>query len=194
MSVLGVLGAVSGAEALGIRLEKLTIQQKTRPQISIRAMYNPTSLSFTVSAEYGKALGIAETAEKTVFKHLKSGELELELILDASRPGMGEPVAEQLALLKDVCMPSPGQQGRLGLWELKISWGRMDWLGEPSCTAVAEKMIVKYTLFDRGGRPLRAHVTLKLKVTPSASTNGEPAIASKSPKQVINNLRDKLGI
>lgn len=192
---MSVLGAVSGAkEALGIRLEKLTIQQKTRPQFSIRAMYNPTSLLFTVSAKYDETVGVGGDVEKTVFKHLKSGELELELILDASRPGMREPVAEQLAQLKDVCMPSPGQKGRHGLWELKISWGRMDWLGEPSCTAVAEKMTVKYTLFDRGGRPLRAHVTLKLRVTPSASPSGEPANVSKGPKRVINNLRDKLGI
>lgn len=179
-------------EALGIRLEKLTIEQKSTPVNRVRVMYNPQSLNLKTSVVYEPGSALGDTAETLIFKNVTYSDLVLELILDASRPGMRDSVTSQLAQIRQVCLPLADVSGRYVAPLLKISWGRMDWLGEPYCVAYAISTDVNYTLFDRSGRPMRATVKLELKVQPPT---GAPRIRNGGgqAKQAINNLRDKLG-
>jgi len=191
---LGVLG-----KALGFKLQKLTIEQITKttkeaPK-SVTVMYNPEALSFHIEAKYEPLTGVESTSEFQVFDHLKYGDLTLDLILDASRPGARESVTSQLTQLRNVCMPVSDDNKKYVAPKLKISWGRMDWFGAHFCTAVATEMSVHYTLFDRSGRPMRATVALALKVKPGkTSGNNKSTSVSGKAKPKINNLRDKLGI
>lgn len=187
---LGVLG-----QALGLKLEKLTIEQTTKESPKrVTVMYNPEALSFNIEAQYEAWMGVESTSEFQVFDHLKYGDLRLDLILDASRPGARESVASQLTQLRNVCMPVSDDNKKYVAPKLRISWGRMDWLGAHFCIAVATEMSVHYTLFDRSGCPMRAKVTLVLKVKPGkTSDNNKSTSVSGKAKLKINNLRDKLG-
>ena len=191
--MMGLAGVTELGEALGIRLEKLTIEQKIAPANRVRAMYNPQSLQLHTSAEYAVERAIGATSDTLNFKGMKYGDLVLELILDASRPGVRDSVTSQLAQLRKVCLPTKGASGSYADHLLNISWGRIDWLGEPYCVAYCTSMGVDYTLFGRSGRPMRATVKLELKVQPAA-VDQSIQLAGGGPKRAINNLRDKLGI
>lgn len=191
--MMGGTGVKELGEALGIRLEKLTIEQKSAPANRVRALYNPQSLQLQIGAEYAAERAVGSTSDTLNFKGMKYGDLVLELILDASRPGMRDSVASQLARIRQVCLPTKGATGSYEGHLLNISWGRMDWLGEPYCVAYGISMGVDYTLFDRSGRPMRATVRLELKVQP-ATEGHSSQLSGIRPKRVINNLRDKLGI
>ncbi|WP_034176591.1 hypothetical protein [Burkholderia ambifaria] len=175
-------------------MEKLTLRQTQSPGVMIRVMYNPESLSFQVAARYKSLVGVGETAETQVFDHLEYGEIVVDLILDAARPGVQESVENQLAQLYKVCMPASDQSGRYRCAELQVSWGRLDWFGAPVCLAYVTSMRADYTLFASSGRPMRAKVELALKIKPLVLSKVTGAVTAQPTMRKINNLRDKLRI
>ena len=144
----------------------------------VYARYNPGMLDLNYQLEYGSDNYINNSGNYPSYKHSKPGHLVLNLLFDEQlKENAGVNLQNQLYLLRK----ATSEVSTLGSKEvfscgktvqsatrdvpyLKIKWGDMQWYGsnDKGYKCRLESMSVAYTLFDDGGDPLRANVTLQL--------------------------------
>lgn len=151
---------------------KLKIQAYDNPDYSgshvaeFVVMFNPDNYSDKLEIEYegGEGSGTSKSPQK--FKGIKPRDLSLEFTIDGtgvtgpiqignqaqSQVAEGEnqevDVAKKIKEFKDVCSDFHGSEHRP--YFLHIIWGEL------SFACVLKSLDIKYTLFKRDGKPLRA--------------------------------------
>ncbi len=146
-------------------LSKLTLEafQDRERHVSLgsmTAMYNPTKIQLSYSAQYDAQTYLSDHRQNNRYQHLRPGDLNLELILDAQLPGNRQSVDEQLSKLRALCFDIDGKTGEPHF--LRIKWGRMSWHGNGYFAGRTAHLSVSYTLFDRNAAPQRALVHLTI--------------------------------
>ncbi|RQR52003.1 hypothetical protein DIE19_28685 [Burkholderia sp. Bp9126] len=156
---------------LGKGLSKLTIESFTTRELSgwpnktLTVMYNPASISLQHGVEYSQVDNVNFDTTYTAVR-VQPGELELELLFDATLPGNTKPIDAQIAELQATCFWLCTETRAPSF--LRLSWGHLKWSGMGAFSGVATKMSTRYTLFDRDGTPLRASVNLTLFADPDS--------------------------
>lgn len=146
-------------------LSKLTLEafqdRERRKSIgSITAMYNPTSVELSYTADYDPYSFLNTHWQSNRYQQVRPGELSLELVLDARLPGNRQSVDGQLSKLRALCFDIDGKTGEPNF--LRIRWGRMNWHGHGYFAGRVTSLAVSYTLFDRDATPQRATAQLTL--------------------------------
>lgn len=153
-------------------LEKLTIYAYDNLDYSgnevrtFKVMFNPESFSNKFEADYEDAQGRGSSGSPQTFNGIKPRELTLEFTIDGTNAVTPIEVSEEFSSsqaegaelnveakveeFRRVCVDYNGEIHRP--YYLYIVWGSFFMYG------VMKSADVKYTLFDRQGKPLRAKV------------------------------------
>ncbi|WP_211445238.1 CIS tube protein [Collimonas humicola] len=181
-------------------LSKLTIEsykdeKMTKAQYLGRfeAMYNPAALDLSYSVQYSETAWINDTEITSGFNRVIPGDLNLELILDATMPGNSAPIDKQLAKLRQLTTPltlnssvvANNAADAEGTPYLKVLWGNMQWYDDKYFAGRLASLAVSYTLFDRDGTPLRATARIALKATSNRNSTGVPTAGREIPGTTI---------
>ncbi len=162
-------------------LSKLTLEafQDRERHVSLgsmTAMYNPTKIQLSYRAEYVAQDYLDYHRQNNRYQHLRPGDLNLELILDAQLPGNRQSVDEQLSKLRALCFDIDGKTGEPHF--LRIKWGRMSWHGHGYFAGRTSHLRVDYTLFDRNAAPQRALVHLTI--------SADESLTQQTPAKSLN--------
>ncbi|UZM16229.1 LysM peptidoglycan-binding domain-containing protein [Pseudomonas kielensis] len=153
----------------------------------MRVMYNPDSLDLRYDIDYDADSYINGGMRLNHYKQARPGELQLELLFDASLPGSQQSVESQLAALQMLCCEvDPGTHETP---YLKIEWGKMNWHGEDHFAGRAASLQVKYTRFNRKAEPQRAIATLTL-TADSSQTLQATELAKLAAQQASSRIPD----
>lgn len=154
------------------KLEKLKIiaytdskrEQPIRPEAesSFEAMFNPESLSQSYNIMYGRKQAIGTSEKQQRFVNSNPSDLSLSLVLDGSgTTEMGimqllgqETVAARIEKFLQIAFKLNGNIHEPNYLVLK--WGDINFHCRLS------SLNIRYTSFDRGGKPLRAELDIKL--------------------------------
>lgn len=158
------------------KIEKLKItaykdparRRKITGLSEFEAMFNPASFQQTYKIHYGnkERQGFNASGQQVAYARTKPEELSLTLLLDgtgvdqmgvfaiAAAIRKNKTVAQQVQDFLKVAFRYNGDIHEPNY--LKVSWGSLVF----SCRL--EKVDVKYTLFGRDGKPLRAELTVNL--------------------------------
>jgi hypothetical protein len=127
---------------------------------SLFAMYNPASVSLSYQTDFASDAFINSTRNSNRYVQTRPGGLTLELLFDAKMPGNDAPIDSQLELLRYLCYDVDAARSEPRY--LKVTWGQMRWNGYGYFAGRLGSLEVKYTLFERDAKPLRATATLNL--------------------------------
>ena len=164
---------------MGLFSAKAYIEVETGDEIE--CMFNPTELSFTVGADWGKPAKPGLTIPQLEFNAGVSGTMELSLFFDTT--GSGKSVTTTTNKLIALTRVSTKVSG----YDKSKNNGRPPWVvfhwGKfRSFKAVVDSVSVNYTYFSKSGDPLRARVTVSLtqfaddtKFPAQNPTSGTPA-------------------
>jgi hypothetical protein len=151
------------------KLEKLTISGfdaaaragKAPPDMVFEAMFNPATYAQTYSPVWAKRPGINTSGQQLYYQRSDPGELSLDLVLDGT--GVDEmgivtliapkTVEERLQSFLQVAYTYNGKIHEPNY--LRVEWGSLKF----PCRL--KSATIKYTVFDRGGKPLRAELAVK---------------------------------
>lgn len=127
---------------------------------SIQVMYNPDALDLRYSIDYDADNYLNGSIRSNHYRQARPGELQLQLLFDASLPGQTQTVESQLARLQLLCCEVT--PGIMETPYLKVEWGAMHWHGKDYFSGRAASLNVRYSRFSRKATPLRAtaHLTL----------------------------------
>lgn len=130
------------------------------------AMVNPNNISQKIGINYNEIAVPGSIKPQLQFTNIQNETLDFNLIFDGT--GLIDPnhnvsyLEEQLAKFKEVTYGYSGKHHEVGYIELK--WGSI----VMNCRLTS--LTLKYTLFDKDGKPLRAEATCSFKeTTPSAA-------------------------
>ena len=157
------------------KLEKLTIQSfedRDRiptavpldgpvPDDTFVAMFNPESYSRNCSNSYNQNTGAGQSGSEAEYSKTNSETLSFKLILDSTHVGEYQPfftllgpkepdVYEKVEKFLKLAYKMEGKKHKPRF--LTISWGEL------SYKCVLRSININYTLFDQGGRALRAEL------------------------------------
>lgn len=152
------------------KLEKLTISGfttdkragKPPPDMVFEAMFNPATYSQTYSSVWAKLPGVNASGARLYYQRSEPSDLTLDLVLDGT--GVDEmgivtliapkTVDERLQSFLQVAYTYNGQIHEPNY--LLVEWGSLKF----PCRL--RSVTIKYTSFDRGGKPLRAELAVRL--------------------------------
>ncbi len=193
------MSILSGAaDIFSQSLVKLTIQawpdrEANPPKMpvgAIDAMYNPASIKLTYGTEYVNNAAANDSTQCKRYVATHPGDLEFDLIFDATLPKNTKSVDDQLAKLRSLGFAVNKETGETPY--LRVSWGKMAWNGKGYFAGRLASMEVMYTLFDRDGTPLRATATLHLQADESLQLqqSSQGITAPKLPSITLPDLSD----
>lgn len=160
------------------KLEKLTISGFDTPgragkaarDMVFEAMFNPSTYSQTYSPVWAKRPGINNSGEQLYYQRSDPSDLSLDLVLDGT--GVDEmgivtliapkTVEERLQSFLKVAYTYNGKIHEPNY--LRVEWGSLKF----PCRL--KSVTIKYTSFDRGGKPLRAELAVKFVADDDAKT------------------------
>jgi len=157
------------------QLEKLAIQPFSDQEFRTPAgppwlaLFNPTQLAFTRKNRYQNTKSVGASAPETSYAGGDPDQVTLDLFFDGT--GVLETADGVAARIEGLLQFARYQSDTHQPYYLHAHWGRFDFRG------VLTQADVTYTLFDRGGLPLRAtvKVTLQEVVAPQVRTAQEHA-------------------
>lgn len=168
------------------KLEKLKLlafsdkERKTPIGKPFEAMYNPASYAQTHQIPWVPNMGLSSSGQVQAYAGGLSSELSLDLILDGT--GVDE--------MGVVALARPSVKDRIkAFFDATIRYNgnihepnflRVKWGSSLSFDCRLYRSTIKYTLFDPGGDPLRAELSLRL-VSDSYSEALDKAADKKSP-------------
>jgi nucleoid-associated protein YgaU len=154
-----------------------SIREVRNPLAQLNFHFNPTTLSFSKSADYRRQTNqAAEGDPPAQFLGTQATTLDMEILLDAveNQPA-GSVQSEVEQLLKwtnaDTAPGDPAPSPP----ELLFTWGALTINGQHTFIGVLSKVNVTYELFARDGRPIRARVSLTLESTPQTLLPTNPS-------------------
>jgi hypothetical protein len=151
------------------KLEKLKISAfatakrtgKPPPEKVFEAMFNPATYAQTYTNVWAKLPGVNASGAQLYYQRSNPTDLSLDLVLDGT--GVDEmgivtliapkTVEERLKNFLDVCHTYNGQIHEPN--HLIVEWGIL------KLPCRLQSVAIKYTSFDRGGKPLRAELAAK---------------------------------
>lgn len=154
---------------------KAFLQELGNPLARVSFHFNPTTISFSKSAEFRREPVQGATGDPPAqFRGTQATQLRLQILLDAvEKQPFGSVLPEVERLMRwtsprvdpSTHAPSPA--------ELQFTWGALTINGAHTFTGHLQQVEVTYELFARDGRPIRAQVNLTLESTsrPPARTN-----------------------
>jgi nucleoid-associated protein YgaU len=153
-----------------MQLPKATasISEVRNPLTRLDFHFNPTTLSFSKSAEYQRQTNqSADGDPQAQFLGTQATRLEMQILLDAveSQPA-GSVQSEVEQLLKWTSADTAPGHPAPSPPELLFTWGALTINGQHTFIGVLSNVDVTYELFARDGRPIRAQVSLTLESTP----------------------------
>lgn len=159
---------------LDIPKAKAFLVEKHNPLARVDFHFNPSTISFSKSARYGRNPNQSSGADPTVQYHgTDATELKLQILLDAveDQPlGSVQREVERLLSWTNVPASKKNEPGASPP-ELRFTWGALKINKAHTFVGHLEQVDVTYEMFARDGRPLRAAVSLTLK-----SKSEEPAL------------------
>jgi nucleoid-associated protein YgaU len=152
------------------------IQEVRNPLSRLDFHFNPTSLSFSKSAEYRRQpTQGASGGPQPQFLGTAATALNMQILLDAvEKQPAGSVQSEVERLLKWTRAESPMGNHSPSPPELLFIWGALKIDGQHTFTGHLENLNVTYEMFSRDGRPIRAQVSLTLKSTPRPTSRNLP--------------------
>lgn len=154
---------MKGLLEFGLSKLKISAYKDREHQVKLgemQVMFNPEALDLSYGIDYDADNYLNGSISVNHFKKVRPGELQLELLFDASLPGNKPSVESQLTTLQSFCCETA--PGTLETPYLKVEWGKMHWHGRDYFTGRAVSLQTRYTRFDRKAKPLRATVRLTL--------------------------------
>ncbi|MBL4806434.1 MAG: hypothetical protein JKY31_04000 [Rhodobacteraceae bacterium] len=173
------------AKGLEYSLKKLTLSSYPTEDVmgpaanKMAAMYNPSTIDLSYGLDYHRRDHINNRIINPNVIRINPGQLQLELIFDATLPGNTDSVNEQLTQLRELTTFNKGED--TGIPYLKISWGNMQWHGKDYFKGQLESLSIRYSLFDRDANPIRATASLTLVCQDNVSSNSHPDLTSNTP-------------
>jgi len=136
----------------------------------IKALYNPEKYSVTKAVQYAE-IGIPGLDEPVLqFIRGQNEKLTLDLFFDTTEQGMVTNVKDVRTLTRDVYNLLHVNSNTHAPPRFTIEWGTGQSLfgqGNTSSLCVLESMNEEFTLFAPTGEPLRAKLTLTIRLAPS---------------------------
>lgn len=159
------------------KLEKLAftaykdVRRKKKLGSAFAVMFNPTSWSQSYGIDYSPKQGINTSAAHLKYSTSTAENLTLELVFDGTLPpetdSEGQPpnVKSRVQAFLDLTWKYNGSMHEPPY--LQVKWGALLY----DCRL--SRVDVKYTLFDRNGKPLRAELTVVLLSDKSAKQRAQ---------------------
>jgi nucleoid-associated protein YgaU len=149
-------------------MAKAFLCERSNPLKRVAFHFNPSTLSFTKTARYGRTPNQSgETDPPVQYQGTDATALKLQLLLDAveDQP-TGSVQSEVEKLLAWTSLPDGITKGKAtSPPELQFTWGALKINNAHTFVGHLESVEVTYEMFARDGRPLRAQVSLSLKST-----------------------------
>jgi hypothetical protein len=154
-------------------LAKIWIASIDRPDIEIRAQYNPKELQLDKQItwedpkERNNQTGVRrrDSSSQTdlEFNGVSKRSMQVELLFDGYENGASvEPDVQVLEVLSTVWNPEASSEDERRPHHCLVGWGLAEDAMRPFC-CVIESLVTKYTMWSSRGTPLRATCTVKLK-------------------------------
>jgi hypothetical protein len=165
-------------------LAKIWIASIDRPEIEVRAQYNPRelqldrSITWTDPKERNNQLG-ARRLDSSIqtdleFNGVTKRSMQIELLFDGYESGESvEPDVQVLEALSTVWNPEASDEDDRRPHHCLVGWGAGTGAMRPFC-CVIEALATKYTMWDSHGTPLRATCTVRLKEAQRLSRSRRP--------------------
>jgi nucleoid-associated protein YgaU len=150
---------------------KAFLAEKDNPFSRVDFHFNPSTISFSKSARYGRNPNQGGEEDPPVqFQGTEATSLRLQILLDAVEDQPMGSVQSEVERLLSWTSVSNGLTGPSSSPpELRFIWGALKINKAHTFVGHLEQVDVTYEMFSRDGRPLRAQVDLTLK-----STSKEP--------------------
>jgi nucleoid-associated protein YgaU len=150
---------------------KAFLAEKDNPFARVDFHFNPTTISFSKSARYGRNPNQSGQPDPPVqYQGTEATSLKLQILLDAVEDQPAGSVQSEVEKLLSWTSLSDGLTGQgASPPELQFTWGALKINKAHTFVGHLEQVDVTYEMFSRDGRPLRAQVNLTLK-----STSREP--------------------
>jgi nucleoid-associated protein YgaU len=147
---------------------KAFLQEAKNPLSRVNFHFNPSSISFSKSAEFKREPSQGAPGEPSVqFLGTGSTQLRMQILLDAvEKQPAGSVLPEVEKLLKWTSAEGPLKTPAPSPPELRFTWGALTINGAHTFVGHLEQVEVTYEMFTRDGRPIRAQVNLTLESTP----------------------------
>jgi hypothetical protein len=144
--------------------EKIKIGSIDEPSLGVSAQYNPKELQIEKNVPWQKHKKGNADGLQLEFTGAEGRTMSVELLFDAyeEKVSVNEVVAT-LERLATVRAPNSTQGEMRRPHHCVVVWGEVMGGGDNKFKCVIEQITTKYTMFDSGGVPVRATVTLKLK-------------------------------
>jgi nucleoid-associated protein YgaU len=155
---------------------KAFIREVRNPLAMVNFHFNPTSISFSKSAEYKRQPSQGAAGDPNVqFLGTAATALRMQILLDAvEKQPAGSVQSEVEQLLKwthaETMLGNPAPSPP----ELLFTWGALTIDGRHTFTGHLNQVDVTYEMFSRDGRPIRAQVNLTLESVPQVLPRTNP--------------------
>ena len=147
---------------------KLTIRPESGPPI--KARYNPEKYSVTKGVQYAE-IGIPGLDEPVLqFVRGQNEKVTFDLFFDTTEKGMTGQVTDVRTLTQDVYNLLKVNSSTHAPQRFRIEWGTGKSLfgqGSSASLCVLETMTEEFTLFAPTGEPLRAKLTVTVRIAPT---------------------------
>ena len=152
---------------------KIWIASIDRPEIEVRAQYNPKELQIDKQItwedpkERDNQRGVRRSdlsiQTDLEFNGVTKRSMQIELLFDGYENGESvEPDVQVLEVLSTVWNPEASNEDERRPHHCLVGWGLAEDAMRPFC-CVIEALATKYTMWNANGTPLRAVCTVKLK-------------------------------
>lgn len=166
-------------------LAKIWIASIDRPEIEIRAQYNPRELQLDKSItwkdpkerdnQHGVRRHDSSSQCDLEFNGVSKRSMQIELLFDGYENGASvEPDVQVLEVLSTVWNPEASNEDDRRPHHCLVGWGAGAGAMRPFC-CVIESLATKYTMWNSHGTPLRATCTVRLKEAQRLSRSRRPA-------------------
>ena len=146
--------------------------------------FNPKELQITKKANWKSTPTKAKKAPPPEYNGPEAASITLEMFMDASEKDDGD-VSKLVDQLVEACTPTPSsaKNNKPKPPGVKFRWGEKTYLD-----GYMESVSAKYTLFRKGGKPIRAVCTITLKEFPKDTGKQNPtsgALTTYGSTQVV---------
>ncbi|HLL64135.1 MAG TPA: hypothetical protein VK453_00130 [Micromonosporaceae bacterium] len=155
---------------------KAFIQEARNPLARVNFHFNPTTISFTKTAEYRREPSQGSAGDPPVqFKGSGATQLKLQILLDAmEKQPTGSVQSEVERLMRWMSPEDDPSTHSPSPPELQFTWGSLTINGAHTFKGHLTQVDVTYEMFARDGRPIRAQVNLTLQSTPQPAARTNP--------------------
>lgn len=156
---------------------KAFLQEMANPAARVDFHFNPTTISFSKSADYRREPTQGAAGDPPVqFRGTQATSLKLQILLDAVEEQPAGSVLPEVERLMGWTSPASGSGDHApSPAELRFTWGALTINGAHTFTGHLQQVEVTYELFARDGRPIRAQVNLTLQSTTHAPAHTNPS-------------------